>query len=62
MPDNLYSVTEAAAMLGVMRTTVHHHIRVGNINPRKIGNTYALTPFEVEVLRTCLVPQRQRKT
>lgn len=63
MPDNLYSVTEVAAMLGVTVSTVHHHIRMGNINPRKIGSIYALTTAEIEKLKSShSCPQRRRKT
>ena len=50
LPDErgVYSVTEAAGMLGVSRQRVHQLIEAGRIDARKVGNAWEVYRHSIE--------------
>lgn len=48
---SIYTVTEAAALLGVTRTRVIQLIGDGSIKAKKIGQMYTLSPAQIEAAR-----------
>jgi excisionase family DNA binding protein len=54
------TVTEAAASLGVNRSTLLHQIKNGAIKATKVGPIWVLTEREVERYRTVSLGKRGR--
>ena len=44
----LYSITEAAGILGVSRQRVHALVKAGQLDARKVGNTWSVYRHSVE--------------
>jgi excisionase family DNA binding protein len=47
----MYSLAEAAALLGVAHSTLRHQAQTGALRATKVGKTYVVTDEEVERYR-----------
>ena len=58
----MYSTHQAAKYLKIARVTLVYHIKVGNINPKKIGTTWVFTKEQLDHFKQTKRPQgRPRK-
>lgn len=54
------TLTEAAASLGITAASLRQAIARGSLRARKVGNTWTVTPREVERYRTDHLGKRGR--
>lgn len=60
--DDIVTVAQAAAQLGLARSTVLKQIEKGAISAERLGSVYVITQEEVDRYRTVSLGKRRRRT
>jgi excisionase family DNA binding protein len=58
----LYNTTEAAALLGISRITVHKYIKAGRLRARRIGRPLMITDEDLRAFLSGVIDQAKKRS